>query len=174
MSSQKPETYDDIAKTLGKVAEDEREIEVEEPPDDDKLGKYKFDLERQENFLRCIAEGGTVADAARVAGISRSYAYTAKKNSDRFARLWEEAEEISYDKIVKEARNYAMDGKVTYEEYDEDGNLKSQRTDYSEKLLIRLLEARRPDEFDNAEDSDMNVTIQWEGGNPADEQALEG
>lgn len=153
------EVITEIEQGLSEMAEDDRQVVVEEP-EDDGFKPQKFTLERQKDFILTLAETGNVSQAAKAAGISRRAAYDAKKASDRFKQLWEEAEQISYDRLVEEARNWATEGKVTYRKYDEEtGEVVEERIDYSESILIRLLEARRPEEFNSDDGNELSGEI---------------
>lgn len=158
----KPEKLSDIEQSLSDIAEDNREIEVEEP-DGDPFKPQKFTLDRQKKFLEELARTGNVSQASRVAGISRASAYSAKESSERLSQLWDEALEIAYDKLEQEARDWAIDGRVSYEKTDpETGEVIERRYDYSESVLIKLLEARRPDEFESSDEGGVPDKIEVE------------
>jgi len=144
----KPETYDDVADALAEVSDNTHDVVIEEPDEPENYSPVKFTLDRQKTFLENLAETGNVTEAARATGIDRYTVYKAKKKSERFSQLWDQALEIAWDMLESEARKYATEGKKTYEKRDpESGEVIEERVEYSEKALMRLLEAHRPEKF---------------------------
>lgn len=155
---------EEVEDMLADVGPDgENNFEIEDPPEDDETyTPKKFTFDKQKQFLEDFAKTGNMTVSAKKAGVSRQLIYHAKERSERFKRMFETAKEVAIDMLEEEARNYAVDGKVTYEEYDENGNLVAQRKEYSEKLLLRLLEAHRPDTYDSDEPDGIqgDITIE--------------
>ncbi len=113
------------------------------------MRKLKLTPARQVRFLKALAETGSVATSAALAGTSRTRVYELRKADPDFASAWEDAEEIAADRLEKEARRRAVKG---VEEplvsagklvRDENGQPITVRR-YSDNLLLALLKAHRP------------------------------
>src|SRR5204862_72622 len=79
-------------------------------------------------FLKALEDtGGMVTTAAQVAGISRQAAYDLRKRDPRFAEKWDDAVAAAVDQLEAVAYRRAMDS--------------------SDKLLMFLLRARRPEVY---------------------------
>jgi len=94
-----------------------------------------------------------VSRSVKLVGTSAARIYTLRNNDPAFRQAWDEAEEIAADRLEQEAWRRAVEG---FEEpvvsagklvLDEDGNAVMIRR-YSDLLLIRLLQAHRPQKFD--------------------------
>ena len=116
------------------------------------MKKLKLTRERQERFLKALAETGIVSAAVEMAGTSRTRVYELRKHDAGFAAAWEEADERAADALEAEAWRRAVDGvqeplvrggKVVR---DDDGQPIAIRR-YSDALMIALLKARRPERF---------------------------
>jgi hypothetical protein len=116
------------------------------------MKRVKLTRERQERFLKALAETGIVSVAVEIAGTSRTRVYELRKRNPAFAKAWEEAEERAADALEAEAWRRAVvgvqeplvsSGKVVR---DDDGQPLAIRR-YSDALMIALLKARRPDRF---------------------------
>lgn len=81
-------------------------------------------------FLAGLREHGLVCRAAQDAGISKSWVYDRREASTRFARLWDEALDISTEILEAEAMRRALSHESP-----------------SDTLLIFLLKARRPNVY---------------------------
>jgi len=113
------------------------------------MRKLKLTPARQEQFLKALAETGSVATSAALAGTSRTRVYELRKADQEFAGAWEDAEEIAADRLEGEARRRAVEG---VEEplvsagklvRDENGQPITIRR-YSDNLLLALIKAHRP------------------------------
>jgi hypothetical protein len=78
-------------------------------------------------FLKALEHGCSIAEACRLAGVSRQCAYRARQRSPAFAEQWTEAEQTGVDALEDEAFRRAMNG--------------------SDSLLMFLLRAKRPHIF---------------------------
>ena len=116
------------------------------------MKRLKLTRERQERFLRALAETGIVSAAVEIAGTSRTRVYELRKRNPGFAAAWGEAEERAADALEAEAWRRAVAGvpepivsagKVVR---DDDGRPIAIRR-YSDALMIALLKARRPERF---------------------------
>jgi hypothetical protein len=88
---------------------------------------------KRAKFLCVLLNGGSVKDACKQAGFSRTTAYDLRDSSDEFRRAWDDAIEDSTDVLVSEARKRALN--------EED---KAAHT-----LLMFLIRAARPEYRDN-------------------------
>lgn len=82
---------------------------------------------REQAFLAALAAGKSVAAAAAAAGVARRTAYNWRDSDAAFAAAWDEAFEAGTDRLEDLALQAAEAG--------------------SEKLLLALLKARRPQRF---------------------------
>jgi hypothetical protein len=113
------------------------------------MRKLKLTPARQEQFLKALAETGSVATSAALAGTSRTRVYELRKADQEFAGAWEDAEEIATDRLEEEARRRAVKGveeplvsagKLVRDENGQPITV----TRYSDNLLLALLKAHRP------------------------------
>jgi hypothetical protein len=113
------------------------------------MRKLKLTPARQEQFLKALAETGSVATSAALAGTSRTRVYELRKVDQEFAGAWEDAEEIAADRLEGEARRRAVEGveeplvsagKLVRDENGQPITV----TRYSDNLLLALLKAHRP------------------------------
>jgi hypothetical protein len=116
------------------------------------MKKLKLTRERQERFVKALADTGIVSVAVEIAGTSRTRVYELRKHDSDFASAWAEAEEQAADALEAEAWRRAVQGvaeplvsagKVVR---DDDGQPLVIRR-YSDNLLLALLKARRPEKF---------------------------
>lgn len=115
-----------------------------------------MDLQWVQPFLRAVAAGSTISEAALAAGISTSTVYHRKRNDADFAEALHAAEEDSADLLEAEARRRAIDGveePVVYQgrltpvwERDEFGEVvMDEREGADGKPVQRPRQARNPD-----------------------------
>ncbi len=112
------------------------------------MRKLKLTPARQEQFLRALAETGSMATSAALAGTSRTRVYELRKADQEFAGAWEDAEEIAADRLEGEARRRAVEGveplvsagKLVRDENGQPITV----TGYSDNLLLAFLKAHRP------------------------------
>jgi hypothetical protein len=116
------------------------------------MKKLKLTKDRRENFLKALANTGSVTAAVAMAGTSRTRVYELRKADPIFAAGWEDAEEIAADRLEEEARRRAVEGvqeplvsagKIVR---DDDGLPIAIRR-YSDTLLLALLKAHRSQRF---------------------------
>ena len=112
------------------------------------MKQLKLTRARQEQFLKALADTGSVTTAVATARTSRTRVYELRKTDPAFAAKWEEAEEIATDRLEEEARRRAIEGvaqplvsagKLVR---GDDGQPITVRH-YSDNLLLGLLKARR-------------------------------
>jgi hypothetical protein len=85
------------------------------------------DFQWQRPFLAALRENCNVRAACDAAGVSRVMAYRTRQNDPAFAAAWQNAEEDAVDALEEIARSRALAG--------------------SDKLLMTLLAAHRPDKY---------------------------
>ena len=116
------------------------------------MKKLKLTRERQNRFVKALAETGIVSAAVAIAGTSRTRVYELRKHDLGFASAWDEAEEQAADALEAEAWRRAVDGvpepliSAGRVVRDDDGQPLAIRR-YSDNLLLALLKARRPEKF---------------------------
>jgi len=112
------------------------------------MKRLKLTKARRENFLKVLADTGSVTAAVAAAGTSRTRVYELRKTDTAFAAAWDEAEDIATDRLEDEARRRAVEGvaeplvsagKLVR---GDDGQPIMVRR-YSDKLLLELLRANR-------------------------------
>jgi hypothetical protein len=117
------------------------------------MKKHRWTAQRQQQFLEYLAETGNVSRSTRLVGTSPARLYALRNNDPAFRQAWDEAEQVAADRLEEEAWRRAVEG---FDEpvvsggklvRDEDGNAVMVRR-YSDVLLIRLLQAHRPQKFD--------------------------
>jgi hypothetical protein len=98
--------------------------------------------------LQALAETGSVINAVRVAGTSRTRVYELRKIDPSFAAAWAEAEDIAVDQLEDEARRRAAEGvpeplvSAGRLVRDDNGQPIIVRR-YSDSLLMALIKAHR-------------------------------
>ena len=99
-------------------------------------------------FLACLVKDPNVSAACRAIGVSRRTAEDARLENALFAAAWKEAIETSIDDLETEARRRAVEGVPGQAAYYEGMLIPGSRLQaYSDRLLIVLLQAHRPDKF---------------------------
>lgn len=99
----------------------------------------------QQTFLDALAEGATVADAARAAKTSKTTVYQWRAADPAFAKEWAIAYQIGGDTLEAEARRRAVEGVL--EPVYQGGKVVGHIRRFSDTLLIFLLKARNPHRF---------------------------
>lgn len=100
--------------------------------------------ERQENFIRALAESGCVEEAARRVGMSASGAYTlrARPEAQSFRLAWEAALDMAMPRMSDAATSRAIHGVPVPHYYK--GELIGEHRRYDERLVMWLLRYRDP------------------------------
>lgn len=146
------------------AAQDDLEIEVETP--DKEYNPQTFTIEKQAEFLRHFMVSCNQAHAAREAGIPVTTVEYAKENSEYFAKMYEQAEKKAVGELEAEAMRRAKDG-YTQPVY-QDGEKVGEKRYYDSKLAKFLLKAHNPEKFANNKESEMDISISWEGPAPGE------
>lgn len=99
-------------------------------------------LEKDDLFFQSLSQGGSVRQALRCSGYSRTMVYVWRKADETFAARWGDADETAIERMEEEADRRAIDGtsKPVFFKGDECGHIQ----DYSDTLLIFRLKAKRP------------------------------
>lgn len=123
--------------------------------------RTKFTPEKQEEFLRIIAETANVTRAAAAIGMGRQYMYEIRAEDADFRKLWDEAVEVGTDALEDEATRRAVEG------WEEPVFYQGQQTGvvrkYSDTLLIVQLKARRPQKYRENVHTEHAGTLTLEG-----------
>lgn len=100
---------------------------------------------KRARFLEALEATGSASDACRLAGISRTATYDWRDEDAQFKADWEKAIDRSTDLLEEEARRRAYKGvrKPVYQ----GGVLVGHIQEYSDTLLICLLNANKPDKY---------------------------
>ena len=108
-------------------------------------------------FLRAIAEGYTVAHAAKIAGVHDRIPYHARKKDKKFREEWHKAAQIGTALLEYEAQRRAYHGvdKPVYYKGEVCGSVK----EYSDSMLIFLLKARKPEVYRDSHENSGNVNV---------------
>jgi transposase-like protein len=105
----------------------------------------QFTSKKRRIFLETLANVGNVTLAAKEAGISRVTLYARRKQEERFALAWDDAEKQAADVLEAEARRRACVGVLEPVHYQ------GQRVDevrrYSDTLLIFLMKGCNPAKY---------------------------
>jgi len=112
------------------------------------MKRLKLTRARRENFLKVLADTGSVTAAVAATGTSRTRVYELRKADTAFVAAWDEAEDIATDRLEDEARRRAVEGVAEplvsagkLVRGDDGQPITVQR--YSDKLLLELLKAHR-------------------------------
>lgn len=139
----------------------------------------KWTAKNTEAFLKAIASGATVTDAAAAAGMARTSPYERKYNDPEFAAAWAEADEAGTDVLEREATRRALGFMRPI--FNKDGDQVGEELVYSDTLLIFKLKGHRPEKYrerwsiDQKTEVTVNHRILWDeafdavkGGDPAE------
>ena len=101
---------------------------------------------RKRVFLTALAQHGIVTRAATAAGLSRAAIYQQRARYESFAEDWQNALDTAADTLEAEARRRGVEGwdEPVWHQGVQCGAVRK----YSDRLLERLLAAKRP-EFRN-------------------------
>lgn len=125
-------------------------------------GSAAITATRRAQYLDHLRKYGNVTAAARHAGFDPSTAYTMRERDQGFAEAWEAALAEAYDSLEAEAWRRGRDGVpklvvsmgrvLTDKEGDPLVEL-----NYSDAILLRLLQAHKPAKFTPAATAQSNV-----------------
>lgn len=108
-------------------------------------------------FIELLRTTGNPSVAARAIGFAPSTLRRHKDEDAAFAEEWADALDEAADALEAEARRRALDG-VTREKYigTKDNGRFIEELHYSDTLLVRLLEANKPDKFANRSKTELS------------------
>ncbi|KKN74258.1 hypothetical protein LCGC14_0391970 [marine sediment metagenome] len=106
-----------------------------------------FTATTREQFYYYLAVKGNVSYASRKIGITRRACYDERNRNAEFAQKWDDALQIAFDDMELAAHRRAVDG-VDHPVYYQ-GDRVDTFKEYSDRLLMFLLKAARPDKFND-------------------------
>ena len=112
-------------------------------------------------FLEALAETASVSRAAELSGIGRARWYACRRRDPAFAAAWDEALDQGTDALEDEAVRRALEGvdKPVFRGNEIVGHLR----EYSDRLLVLMLKARRPEKFKERGSGEVCATVTIEG-----------
>ncbi len=110
-----------------------------------------FTAEVKESFLESLAEQGIVRTAAATAGVVEETIRRHQNEDPEFKAAVEAAKAEYLRGLRTEARRRAVEGTVTEEHFDAEGNLVRVKRSYSDSLLAKLLVRHDPDMVERRE-----------------------
>lgn len=124
---------------------------ISEQPQRARAGRFTTGMKRR--FIDTLCHTGNVSEACRIAGVARPTAYEHRKTDEEFREAWGMALEEAADLLEAEARRRAVDG-VERPIY-QGGELVGTERQYSDQLLIRLLEAHKPEKYRHRQETQV-------------------
>lgn len=105
----------------------------------------------QRKFIEVLADTGLVSAAAHAVDMSEQSAFRLRRapGGESFARAWEAATSAAATRLIDVAFTRAIDG-VDMPVFDRDGCRIGSKRQYSDRLMMFLLRAYRPDRFRHA------------------------
>ena len=107
--------------------------------------------EVRENFLKALANTGSITKSALLAGVDRSSVYDYRKAHPEFAEEIAEAIKTGEDAWEDEAKRRAVEG-VEHGVW-KDGRQVGARVEYSDLLMIFLLKGAKPEKYKDRVDN---------------------
>jgi len=105
----------------------------------------KVSTDKKKDFIAALADTGNVTKAAERVGVPRKTLYDHKARDEEFAEAWNYAMNEAHDRLEYEAWRRAVHG-VDRPVYQK-GELIGFEKQYSDNVLIRLLEATKPEKY---------------------------
>lgn len=105
----------------------------------------------QRKFIEVLADTGLVASACEAVDMSQQSAFRLRRapGGESFARAWEAATAAAATRLIDVAFSRAIEG-VDVPVFDRDGCRIGSKRHYSDRLMMFLLRAYRPDRFRHA------------------------
>ncbi len=116
---------------------------------------YKFGNKLKATFLSELERLGSYRAASASISISAATVLRHRKADPDFDDACEKALEKLTEKLVSKARELALDGALE-QTFDREGRVIRERRRYSEKILLRMLAARDPENFSETKKIDHN------------------
>ena len=138
----KPQATKEAKETLARVRARKDKLP---PVGTTRPGGKPNDVSWHQAFIQVLLKTANVAQACRIAKVSRKTAYAHKEKFPDFAEAWLEAEETGLDDLYGEAFRRAFHGanKPVYQQGVKVGEI----CEYDNRLLMWLLERKRPEIF---------------------------
>jgi len=128
-----------------------------------------------DGIITLLANGHTVGKVAKVTGVCRATLEYWRQTDHEFRARWEDAIKDGADALEEEAIRRARDGTEKPVFYQ--GIVCGHIQEYSDQLLLRILEARKPNEFRRPSainltpaDGDGTLEVRWKDNTPASDQ----
>lgn len=128
--------------------------ELEKPPEQKHRTPSPNTAKKLKLFLYHLSRSKSPAGAAELVNFSLRSFHRWRAQNAEFAERWEEALEVGTDRLEDVATYFATEGIVEFEQTStttaKDGSVtvkKMVKRRVSDRLLIAMLEARRPDKF---------------------------
>jgi hypothetical protein len=117
-------------------------------------------------FIKALSVNSNVSAAARAAEVTRSWVYQCRENDLSFAQEWDEALVVAVEGLEERAWNRARFDNIQYK-FTKDGDpimhpvTGEPYYEYvgSDTVMLRLLEAHKPDMYKPRSAVDMNTTL---------------
>lgn len=125
--------------------------------------------ENQEKFISELTKDVNVTRAAAAADLSRMAVYAWRHEDEDFKAAWEAALEVGNDGLEDEALRRGAEGwdEPVFFQGQECGVIRR----YSDALLIRMLQARRPEKFKDRRENTGIMQHTGAGGGPIQARA---
>lgn len=117
---------------------------------------HELTLDHKSRFIELLRTTGNPSVSARAIGFSPATLKRHREQDAQFAEDWAEAEMEAADALEAEARRRALEG-VIREKWvgPADGGHFVEELHFSDSLLIRLLEANKPEKFANRSKTEL-------------------
>jgi hypothetical protein len=120
-------------------------------------------------FIAALSINGNVSAAARAAEIDRSYCYVCRDNDASFTEEWDKALVVAIEGLEERAWKRALFSEVQYK-FTKGGDPILHPVTHepyyehvgSDAVMLRLLEAHKPDLYKQRSAVDMNATVKTE------------
>jgi len=123
----------------------------------------------QAAFVKSLAINANVSAAARAAEVARSWAYECRENDPSFAKEWDEALVVAVESLEERAWRRARFDDIQYKFTKEGDPILHPETGKpyyehvgSDAVMLRLLEAHKPDLYKQRSAVEMNATVKAE------------
>lgn len=125
--------------------------------------------ENRDAFITALTKHGNVTWACEQCGLSRVAVYAWRHDDEDFKDAWEAALEVGCDGLEDEALRRGAEGwdEPVFFQGQECGVIRR----YSDALLIRMLQARRPEKFKDRRENTGIMQHTGAGGGPIQARA---
>ncbi len=120
-----------------------------------------YKKKQRDTFIRVFEATGTVATAAKAAGMTTSGAYRHREANESFKRRWDEAKNASLIERIEEAEDAAFQRGVRG--YKEPivhlGKVVGHKVKFSDRCLQLWLMAKKPDQWSEQHRTEVGATV---------------